>query len=98
MAFCNFQSWVIWLQTVIRYILQVNDSKMQRIKELKAKFEEDKRKIQEMRQQRKFKPYQLLDVRICRYLVLQIYEFFLPVLEVSFDQGDTILMLAAKVT
>ncbi|XP_067950211.1 ribosomal RNA-processing protein 7 homolog A-like [Watersipora subatra] len=39
------------------YKNQINDSKMQRIKELKAKFEEDKKRIQEMRQQRKFKPY-----------------------------------------
>jgi len=36
---------------------QVNDTKMQRIKELKARFEEDKKRIQEMRQQRKFRPY-----------------------------------------
>lgn len=39
------------------FILQVSDSKMQKIKELKAKFEEDKKRIQEMRKQRKFKPY-----------------------------------------
>ncbi|KAF6031530.1 hypothetical protein EB796_010162 [Bugula neritina] len=39
------------------YKNQVTDTKMQRIRELKAKFEEDKKRIQEMRQQRKFRPY-----------------------------------------
>lgn len=38
-------------------VLQVSDGKMQKIRELKAKFEEDKKRIQEMRKQRKFKPY-----------------------------------------
>lgn len=54
--------WFLWqplpdTYTCVEIHSKVSDSKMQRIRELRAKFEEDKKRIHEMRQQRKFKPY-----------------------------------------